>query len=202
VRAGERTLEALESRFAPLLEKMSWLNMGGGHHITRPGYDLERLIACVRRIRERYGVEVILEPGEAVALNAGWLLATVLDVFESQGHAHAILDVSATAHMPDVLEMPYRPHILGSGKPGEKPHLYKLGGVSCLAGDRIGDYAFDQPLKRGDQLIFTDMAIYSMVKTTHFNGVAHPAIALWDPDNGGLTVTRRFGYREFRDRLG
>jgi len=198
----ERTLEALETRFAPLLKKMSWLNMGGGHHITRPGYDLDRLIACILRIRERYGVEVILEPGEAVALNAGWLRTTVLDIFESQGHAHAILDVSATAHMPDVLEMPYRPHILGGGKPGEKAHLYKLGGVSCLAGDRIGDYAFDQPLKRGDTLVFTDMAIYSMVKTTHFNGVAHPAIALWNPDHGGLTVTRSFGYREFRDRLG
>lgn len=198
----ERTLDALESRFTPLLKQMRWLNMGGGHHITRPGYDLDRLIACVRRIRDRYGLDVILEPGEAVALNAGWLLATVLDVFESQGHCHAILDVSATAHMPDVLEMPYRPHILGSGKAGEKPFLYKLGGVSCLAGDRIGDYAFHRELVRGDQLIFTDMAIYSMVKTTHFNGVAHPSIALWDPENGGLTVTRRFGYREFRDRLG
>lgn len=198
----ERTLDALEARFAPLLQQMKWLNMGGGHHITRPGYDVERLIRCIRRMQDRYRLEVILEPGEAVALNAGWLIAEVLDVFPSQGHQHAILDVSATAHMPDVLEMPYRPHILNSGLPSEKPHTYRLGGVSCLAGDRIGEYSFDAPLQRGHRLVFTDMAIYSMVKTTHFNGVAHPHIALWDPEADGLTLTRTFGYREFRDRLG
>lgn len=199
----ERTLEHVEARFGKLLKRMKWLNMGGGHHITRPGYDLDRLVRCVRRIRETHGVEVVLEPGEAVALNAGWLVSEVLDVFETNGHAHAILDVSATAHMPDVLEMPYRPHVLGSGPPGGKAHTYKLGGVSCLAGDRIGDYSFDRPLKRGDRLVFTDMAIYSMVKTTHFNGVAHPAIALWDPkESNEPRVTRTFGYDVFRDRLG
>lgn len=198
----ERTLEQVEVKFGALLHKMTWLNMGGGHHITRPDYDRERLVRCVRHMRETYGLEVILEPGEAVALNAGWLVSEVLDVFESQAYAHAILDVSATAHMPDVLEMPYRPHILGSGHADEKAYTYKLGGVSCLAGDQIGTYSFDEPLRRGDRLIFTDMAIYSMVKTTHFNGVAHPSIALWDPENGGLKVTRTFGYREFRDRLG
>lgn len=198
----ERTLERVEEKFGGLLHRMKWLNMGGGHHITRKGYDRDRLVRCIRHMRETYDLEVILEPGEAVALNAGWLVSEVLDVFSSQGHAHAILDISATAHMPDVLEMPYRPFILGSGEANEKAHTYKLGGVSCLAGDRIGDYSFDAPLKRGDRLVFTDMAIYSMVKTTHFNGVAHPSIALWDPDNGGLSVTRRFGYQEFRDRLG
>ncbi len=198
----ERTLEEVEKKFAPLLHQMKWLNMGGGHHITRPDYDVERLIRCVRHMRETYGLDVILEPGEAVALNAGWLVCEVLDVFETRGHHHAILDVSATAHMPDVLEMPYRPHIVGSGTAGEKAHTYKLGGVSCLAGDRIGDYSFDRPLRRGQRLAFTDMAIYSMVKTSHFNGVAHPAIALWDPEQGGLNVTRTFGYQAFRDRLG
>lgn len=197
-----RTLEHVEAKFGPLLHQMKWLNMGGGHHITRPDYDLDLLIQSVRRIRETYNLAVILEPGEAVALQAGWLICEVLDVFESQGHAHAILDVSATAHMPDVLEMPYRPHILNSGQPNEKAHTYKLGGVSCLAGDRIGDYSFDAPLQRGQRLAFTDMAIYSMVKTTHFNGVNHPAIALWDPQAGGLNVTRTFGYQVFRDRLG
>lgn len=198
----ERTLQRVEEKFGPLLHQMSWLNMGGGHHITRPGYDLDRLVRCIRHMRDTYNIDVILEPGEAVALHAGWLVSEVLDVFESQGHTHAILDISATAHMPDVLEMPYRPHILGSGEPGAKPHTFRLGGVSCLAGDQIGTYSFDTPLQRGDRLVFTDMAIYSMVKTTHFNGVAHPAIALWDPQNGGLRVTRTFGYREFRDRLG
>ncbi len=198
----ERTLAHIERKFGDLLPRMKWLNLGGGHHITRPGYDVDRLIRLLRRLRDTYGLQVILEPGEACALHAGWLVSEVLDVFHSQGHTHAILDVSATAHMPDVLEMPYRPYILGSGKPAEKPFTYKLGGVTCLAGDRIGDYSFDRPLERGDRLVFTDMAIYSMVKTSHFNGVAHPSIALWDPQEGGLRVTRRFGYREFRDRLG
>lgn len=199
----ERTLHQVENRFGGLLKKMKWLNMGGGHHITRPGYDLDRLVRCVRGVSETHGVEVILEPGEAVALNAGWLVSEVLDVFETNGHAHAILDVSATAHMPDVLEMPYRPHVMGSGQPGERKHTYKLGGVSCLAGDRIGDYSFDHALRRGDRLVFTDMAIYSMVKTTHFNGVAHPSIALWDPtESDSPRVTRTFGYNVFRDRLG
>ncbi|MGA0332493.1 MAG: carboxynorspermidine decarboxylase [Kiritimatiellia bacterium] len=195
-----RTVERIEENFGDLLHRMEWLNLGGGHHITRPDYDRALLIRTVKHLREAYGLHVILEPGEAVALQAGWLVTEVLDVFESQGVPHAILDSSATAHMPDVLEMPYRPFVLGSGGAGEKAHTYKLGGITCLAGDRIGDYSFDQPLRRGDRLFFTDMAIYSMVKTSHFNGVAHPAIALWD--GGELTVTREFGYAEFRDRLG
>jgi carboxynorspermidine decarboxylase len=198
----ERTLAHIEANFGKLLPRMKWLNLGGGHHITRPGYDIDRLVRNLRRLRDTYGLDILLEPGEACALHAGWLISEVLDVFHSQGHTHAILDVSATAHMPDVLEMPYRPYILGSGLPSEKAHSYKIGGVTCLAGDRIGDYSFDQPLRRGDRLVFSDMAIYSMVKTSHFNGVAHPSIALWDPENGGLRITRTFGYREFRDRLG
>ncbi|MDA3873670.1 MAG: carboxynorspermidine decarboxylase, partial [Kiritimatiellae bacterium] len=166
----ERTVEKIEAGFSDLLHQMNWLNLGGGHHITRPDYDRERLIRLVKRLRETYSLQVILEPGEAVALHAGWLVSEVLDVFDSQGIRHAILDSSATAHMPDVLEMPYRPHILDSGQPGEKAHTYKQGGITCLAGDRIGDYSFDHPLHRGDRLVFTDMAIYSMVKTSHFNG--------------------------------
>ncbi|MDF3129811.1 carboxynorspermidine decarboxylase [Kiritimatiellaeota bacterium B1221] len=195
-----RTVARIEEKFGDLLHQMEWLNLGGGHHITKPDYDRELLIRTVKHLRETYNLEVILEPGEANAVDAGWLVTEVLDVFESQGIQHAILDASATAHMPDVLEMPYRPHVLGSGEAGEKTYNYKLGGITCLAGDRIGDYSFDQPLKRGDRLVFTDMAIYSMVKTSHFNGVAHPAIALWDGEQ--MKVTREFGYAAFRDRLG
>ncbi|MEX2382435.1 MAG: carboxynorspermidine decarboxylase [Opitutales bacterium] len=198
----ERTVEKIEEGFSDLLHQMDWLNLGGGHHITRSDYDRERLIRLLKRLRDTYSLQVILEPGEAVALRAGWLVSEVLDVFDSQGIRHAILDSSATAHMPDVLEMPYRPHIIGSGRPGEKAHTYKLGGITCLAGDRIGDYSFDRPLQRGDRVAFTDMAIYSMVKTSHFNGVTHPAIALWDASLPSMTVTRRFGYEEFRNRLG
>lgn len=198
----ERTVERIEARFGDLLHKMDWLNLGGGHHITRPDYDIDRLVRLLKRIKTTYGLEIILEPGEAVALDAGWLVSEVMDVFDSQGVRHAILDTSATAHMPDVLEMPYRPHILDSGEAGKKNQSYKLGGVTCLAGDRIGDYSFDRPLARGDRLVFTDMAIYSMVKTSHFNGVAHPAIALWDPRGEGLTITRTFHYDSFRNRLG
>jgi carboxynorspermidine decarboxylase len=197
-----RTVERIEEKFGHLLHQMQWLNLGGGHHITKPDYDRALLIKTVKHLRETYDIEVILEPGEAVALQAGWLVTEVMDVFESQGIQHAILDSSATAHMPDVLEMPYRPFVLGSGEAGEKAHSYKLGGITCLAGDRIGDYSFDQPLTRGDRLFFTDMAIYSMVKTSHFNGVAHPAIGLWDAETQNLTLTRQFGYAAFRDRLG
>ncbi len=195
-----RTVEKIEEKFGALLHKMEWLNLGGGHHITKPDYDRELLVETVKHLRETYDLEIILEPGEANAVDAGWLVTEVLDVFESQGVQHAILDSSATAHMPDVLEMPYRPHVLGSGEADEKEFSYKLGGITCLAGDRIGDYSFDQPLKRGDRLVFTDMAIYSMVKTSHFNGVAHPAIALWDGEQ--VKVTREFGYADFRNRLG
>jgi len=181
---------------------MEWLNLGGGHHITKPDYDRERLIRIVRHLQDTYSVRIILEPGEAVAQEAGWLVSEVLDVFESDGVSHAILDTSATAHMPDVLEMPYRPDIVGAGADGEKAYTYRLGGVTCLTGDRIGTYSFDQPLGRGDRLAFTDMAMYTLVKSTHFNGIPHPAVALWDPEADGLNVTRSFGYDDFRSRLG
>lgn len=195
----ERTLAAVEQRFSWLLEKVKWVNMGGGHHITRKDYDVERLIRVVRSFKERWGKEVYLEPGEAVALNTGWLIASVQDIVPTDIPT-AILDTSATAHMPDTLEMPYRPHILGSAEPGVHPHTYRLGGLTCLAGDVIGEYSFPQPLAPGQRLIFTDMAHYTMVKTTTFNGVPHPDIVLHDPASG-LRVVRQFGYEDFKRRL-
>ncbi len=196
----ERVLESVEKRFPQLLKQVRWVNMGGGHHITKPGYDVERLIRVVKSFRERYGVDVYLEPGEAIGLNTGYLVTTVLDIV-GVGEQTAILDVSATCHMPDVLEMPYRPHIIGSGKPGELPYSYKLGGTSCLAGDVIGEYSFPKELEIGQKLVFTDMAHYTMVKTTTFNGVPHPDIDTYDPVTDELKVIRRFGYEDFRDRL-
>jgi carboxynorspermidine decarboxylase len=197
--ALEITLAAVEERFGEALKGMRWLNMGGGHHITRPDYDRERLIALVRRVRADYGVEVYLEPGEAVALNAGYLVATVLDVVEN-GIKTAILDASAACHMPDVLEMPYRPEVYGAGLPQEKPHTYRLGGPSCLAGDIIGDYSFNAPLSPGDRLVFGDMAHYSMVKNNTFNGMPLPIIAKAD-EKGNVSAVKRFGYGDFKGRL-
>jgi len=199
--ALERTLAAVEQKFGDLIPGRKWVNFGGGHHITRPGYDTDHLVRLVRGFRERWGVEVFLEPGEAVALGTGVLVASVLDLFDN-GMPIAILDTSATAHMPDVLEMPYRPVIVGGGAPGEKAHTYRLGGLTCLAGDVIGDYSFDAPLAIGQKLVFLDMAHYTMVKTTTFNGVRLPSIATHDPATGTISVTRRFGYRDYRDRLG
>jgi carboxynorspermidine decarboxylase len=198
--ALERTLEVFEARFGDLLPRMEWVNFGGGHHITRPGYDIDRLVRLVRNFSEKYGVAVYLEPGEAIALHAGVLVASVLDVIDNDG-AIAMLDVSATAHMPDVLEMPYRPVIDGAGEPGEFPYDYRLGGVTCLAGDEIGVYSFPKPLSVGDRLVFRDMAIYTMVKTTMFNGVRHPSIVLSRGATGAPEVVRRFGYEDYRDRL-
>lgn len=197
--ALERTLKAVESKFAWALDKMRWVNFGGGHHITRPGYDVERLIRLVGAFRKRWGVSVYLEPGEAVALNTGVLVASVLDIVHN-GMDIAILDTSATNHMPDVLEMPYRPQIVGAGKRGEFPHLYRLGGMTCLAGDVIGDYSFPKPLRVGDRLVFLDMAHYSIVKTTTFNGVTLPDIAVYDPAKG-VTVVRRAKYEDYKGRL-
>jgi carboxynorspermidine decarboxylase len=197
----ERTLAAVEERFGALLGRMQWVNFGGGHHITRPDYDRELLIRLVREFRARYGVRVILEPGEAIALDTGVLVASVLDRIESGDTPIAILDTSATAHMPDVLEMPYRPAIVGAGAPGEHPHTYRLGGLTCLAGDVIGDYAFPRRLEVGDKLVFTDMAHYTMVKNTTFNGVRLPSIATHEPSTGAIEVVRRFGYEDYRDRL-
>lgn len=198
--ALERTLAAFEAKFGDLIPGMKWVNFGGGHHVTRPGYDHERLIRLVQEFRQRWGVTVYLEPGEAVALGTGVLVAAVQDVFEN-GMPLAILDTSATAHMPDVLEMPYRPMILGGAEPGVHPYTYRLGGLTCLAGDVIGDYSFAKPLEIGDKLVFLDMAHYTMVKTTTFNGVRLPSIATHDPETGVIDVKRRFSYRDYRDRL-
>jgi carboxynorspermidine decarboxylase len=199
--ALERALAAFEQKFGELIPRMKWVNFGGGHHITRPDYDRERLVRLVREFRARWNnIPVYLEPGEAIALGTGVLVSQVMDVFHN-GMDIAILDTSATAHMPDVLEMPYRPVIVDAGDPGAKPHTYRLGGMTCLAGDVIGDYSFDRPLVPGDKLVFLDMAHYTMVKTTTFNGVRLPSIATHDPVTKKITVHRRFGYRDYRDRL-
>ena len=196
----ERALAAFEQQFGEFIPQLKWVNFGGGHHITRPDYDRERLVRLVSEFRARWSVPVYLEPGEAIALGTGVLVASVLDTFHN-GMDVAILDTSATAHMPDVLEMPYRPVIIDAGEPGERPHTYRLGGLTCLAGDVIGDYSFDRRLEIGDKLVFLDMAHYTMVKTTTFNGVRLPSIATRDPATGRVTVHRRFGYRDYRDRL-
>ena len=195
----EKTLTAVEEKFGDILADMEWVNFGGGHHITRADYDIPRLERCIRRMQEKYGLEVYLEPGEAIALNAGYLVTEVLDLIENDMPI-AILDTSAACHMPDVLEMPYRPPLMDSGENGEKPYSYRLGSQTCLAGDAIGEYSFDEPLKVGDKLIFGDMAIYSMVKNNTFNGMPLPAIMLLKED-GSVTELRKFGYEDFRSRL-
>lgn len=195
----ETTLNAVEEKFGQWLPQMEWINFGGGHHITREDYDIARLEACIKRMQEKYGLQVYLEPGEAVALNAGYFVTSVLDLHKN-GIDIAILDTSATCHMPDVLEMPYRPPLYGSGEPGEKAYTYRLGGQTCLSGDVIGDYSFDEPLKCGDRLVFGDMAIYSMVKTNTFNGMPLPAIAI-QRKGGECEVVREFGYNDFKARL-
>jgi len=194
----ETTLKAVEEQFGDILPQMEWVNFGGGHHITRDDYDIDLLCKLINDFKAKYDVQVILEPGEAVALNAGVLVSTVLDIIDNDGPI-AILDCSCTCHMPDVIEMPYRPEIEGAGLPDEKGYTYKLGGLSCLAGDVIGDYSFDEPLKPGDQLIFQDMAHYSMVKTTFFNGIQHPDIAI--RRNGQVEVVRSFSYSDYKNRL-
>lgn len=198
--ALERTVAAFEERFGEWIPRMRWVNMGGGHHVTRPGYDIERLVRVVKGFRERRGVEVYLEPGEAIAIGTGVLVASVLDIVHSDVTI-AILDTSGTAHMPDVLEMPYRPNILDAAAPGEGGHTYRLGGLTCLAGDVIGDYSFAAPLRVGQKIVFLDMAHYTMVKNTTFNGVRLPSIATRDPASGKVKVVRRFGYEDYRNRL-
>ena len=195
----ERTLKVVDDTFGSYIKQMKWLNFGGGHHITRSDYDIETLIRCIQFAQDTYGVQVYLEPGEAVALNTGYLVSTVLDPIENGMHL-AILDTSAACHMPDVLEMPYRPHIIGAGLPNEKTYTYRLGGPTCLAGDIIGDYSFDAPLKEGDKLIFCDMAHYTMVKNNTFNGMNLPSIALYSQENG-LQIIKQFGYEDFKSRL-
>ena len=196
----ERTARVFEEKFGHFLPQMKWLNLGGGHHITREGYDIDGLVELVKYFKGKYGVEVYLEPGEAIAIGTGILVGEVLDVVHNEMDI-AILDVSATCHMPDILEMPYRPGIKGGFDPGEKPHTYRLAGPSCLAGDVIGDWSFEQPLRPGDRLAFLDMSHYTMVKTTTFNGIQHPAICTFEPETGQLQLKRSFGYRDFKGRL-
>ena len=197
----KRTVAAVEARFGDILPGMEYVNFGGGHHITREDYDLNELIDIIKLFQSRWQVQVYLEPGEAVALNAGYLVTTVLDVQGDGDMANVIVDTSVPAHMPDVLEMPYRPHIIGSGLPGEKEFSCRIGGLSCLAGDVAGEYSFDSPLTIGDKLVFTDMAIYTMVKTNTFNGVQLPDIVLFHPELTCFEVVRQFEYEDFRIRL-
>ena len=194
-----KTFRAFEEKFGQYLPGLKWLNLGGGHHITRPDYDIELLVSLLLEIREKYRLKVYLEPGEAIALNAGYLVTEVMDVVHN-GLPIAILDTSAACHMPDVLEMPYRPPIQGGFPAGEKEYTYRLSSVTCLAGDVIGDYSFDHALLPGDRLIFEDMAIYSMVKNNTFNGIPLPDILLLRED-GTLETVREFGYQDFKGRL-
>jgi len=195
-----RILESFEERFGHLVSQMKWVNFGGGHHITRDDYDIELLIDTIKNFRKRYNnIDVYLEPGEAVVLNAGVFVTQVLDVIENSVKI-AMTDSSAETHMPDVLAMPYRPHLVGAGNPDEKRHTYRLGGISCLAGDFIGTYSFDTELQRGDRLVFTDMALYSFVKNTTFNGVELPDLALLKED-GSVEVIREFDYADYIGRI-
>lgn len=195
----ERILKVVEEKFGKYLHQMKWINFGGGHHITRDDYNLSQLIKCIKHIKETYNVEVYLEPGEAVALNAGYLISSVMETMEN-GMPIAILDTSATCHMPDVLEMPYRPQVIGAEISGILPYTYRLGSATCLSGDVIGDYSFSTPLKEGDRLVFCDMAIYTMVKNNTFNGINLPDIVLYQEDKG-FTVVKKFGYEDFKSRL-
>lgn len=199
--ALETTLGAVEEKFGAYLSRMKWLNMGGGHHITREDYDIPRLERCIVRMRDRYGLQIYLEPGEAVALNAGYLVTTVLDTLKNGDTDIAVLDMSAACHTPDVIEMPYRPPLYRSGEKGELPHTCRLGGPTCLAGDIVGDYSFGEPLKEGDRLVFEDMAIYSTCKNNTFNGMPLPDIWAAKAD-GSYELLARFGYEDFKYRLG
>jgi carboxynorspermidine decarboxylase len=197
----ERTLEAVENRFGNLLHQAKWLNMGGGHLMTREGYDIQKLIKLIKQIKQKYNIEVILEPGSAIAWRTGYLVSTVLDMMNSQGIEVAILDVSFAAHMPDTLEMPYKPRILGAHQePVEGKPTYRFGGMTCLAGDFMGDYSFDEPLKIGQQIVFDDMIHYTMVKTNTFNGVGLPCIGIWQT-NHTFKLIKQYGYESFKDRL-
>ncbi len=194
----KRTLHAVEEKFGKYFHQMKWINFGGGHHITRPDYDLDILIESINYIKNKYDVQVYLEPGEAIALNTGFLVASVLDIVHNQMPI-AILDTSAACHMPDVIEMPYRPEIIGADMPNVHSFTYRLGGMTCLAGDIIGDYSFPSELKVGDKLIFCDMAHYTMVKNNTFNGVNLPSIAIQDGDT--LTLVKQFTYEDYKGRL-
>lgn len=195
-----RTVAEFEQKFGEFIPGMEWINFGGGHHITRADYQVDELVRLLRDFSDRHKVQLYLEPGEAIALNAGVLVAEVLDL-PWNGMPLAILDTSATCHMPDVIEMPYRPRIIGAGDAGAHPHTYRLGGQTCLAGDVIGDYSFPTALRAGDRLVFEDMAIYTMVKTTTFNGIRLPSIAIWNSGTDALRIVREFGYEDFKHRL-
>jgi carboxynorspermidine decarboxylase len=206
----DRTLTAVEEQFGDYLHKMDWVNFGGGHHITHPDYDVDKLIARVKAFQQKYGVQVYLEPGEAIAIHTGVLVSEVLDLGYNQMDL-AILDTSATCHMPDTLEMPYRAEIFdlasdpskksAAGEKDEKPHSYRLGGQTCLAGDVMGDYSFDQPLQIGQRLMFDDMSHYTMVKTSTFNGIGLPSLAVWNSETDEVAVVKQFGYQDFKQRL-
>jgi carboxynorspermidine decarboxylase len=202
----DRTLASVEEQFGEYLHKMNWVNFGGGHHITHPDYDVDKLIARVKAFQEKYDVQVYLEPGEAIAIHTGVLVSEVLDLGYNQMDL-AILDTSATCHMPDTLEMPYRAEIIdlssksAAGEVKVKPHTYRLGGQTCLAGDVMGDYSFDQPLEIGQRLMFDDMSHYTMVKTSTFNGIGLPSLALWNSETDEVKVVKQFGYQDFKQRL-
>ncbi|HFU4228849.1 TPA: carboxynorspermidine decarboxylase [Streptococcus suis] len=193
------TLDAVEAKFGPYLHRIKWLNMGGGHHVTREDYDLDLLISSIQHMQETYGLEVYIEPGEAIALNAGYLVTEVLDIFEN-GIETLVLDASATCHMPDVLEMPYRPPLRHGFEAGEKAYTYRLSSNTCLTGDIIGDYSFEKPVEIGDKLYFEDMAIYSFVKNNTFNGIGLPSLVLMDK-TGDCRIVKNFGYEDFKGRL-
>jgi len=196
----QRTLAAIETQFGHLLHHMQWLNMGGGHHISSPHYQVDELTNCIEQITNKYQLQVYLEPGEAIAIGTGILTTEVLDIIHNE-LPQAILDTSATCHMPDTLEMPYRPDITGAGNKGEKTYTYRLGGLTCLAGDVINDYSFDTPLAIGQRLVFEDMAHYTMVKTTTFNGTRLPALAVWNSKTDALRIIKTFDYDDFKHRL-
>mgnify|MGYP000668584551 FL=1 len=202
----DRTLTAVEAQFGEYLHKVDWVNFGGGHHITHPDYDVDKLIARVKAFQQKYDVQVYLEPGEAIAIHTGVLVSEVLDLGYNQMDL-AILDTSATCHMPDTLEMPYRAEVIdlasknAAGEKGEKQHTYRLGGQTCLAGDVMGDYSFDQALEIGQRLMFDDMSHYTMVKTSTFNGIGLPSLALWNSETDEIKVVKEFGYQDFKQRL-
>ncbi|HEM5424148.1 TPA: carboxynorspermidine decarboxylase [Streptococcus suis] len=193
------TLDAVEDKFGPYLHRIKWLNMGGGHHVTREDYDLDLLISSIQHMQEIYGLEVYIEPGEAIALNTGYLVTEVLDIVEN-GIETLVLDASATCHMPDVLEMPYRPPLRHGFEAGEKAYTYRLSSNTCLTGDLIGDYSFEKPVEIGDKLYFEDMAIYSFVKNNTFNGIGLPSLVLMD-QTGDCQIIKSFGYEDFKGRL-
>tara|TARA_R110002072_G_scaffold58010_2_gene148466 strand:- start:5028 stop:6197 length:1170 start_codon:yes stop_codon:yes gene_type:complete len=196
----DRTLKVVEEQFGGWLHTLKWVNFGGGHHITREDYNVDALIKRIKDFQEKYAVQVYMEPGEATAIHTGVLVAEVLDLTYNQMDL-AILDTSATCHMPDTLEMPYRAEIFNAGEKGQKQYDYRLGGQTCLAGDVMGDYSFDTPLEIGQRLIFDDMAHYTMVKTSTFNGIGLPSIAVWNSKTDTLRIVKQFGYEDFKNRL-